>query len=52
MTRPASEWRKLAEQARLLAQTSKAERERSEYLRMAEDFEEEARRVAKPESIH
>jgi hypothetical protein len=52
MARAASDWRKLAEQARLLAQTSKAQRERNEYLRMAEDFEEEARRVEKPESIH
>ena len=52
MTRSASDWRKLAEQARFLAGTSKTEKERSDYLKMAEDFDEEAARAEKPETIH
>ena len=50
--RPASEWRKFAEQAKLLAGTSDDERTRERLLKMAEEFGSEAERVVTPEPIH
>ena len=51
MARSPSDWPKLAEQARFLAATSKSEQERSDYLKMAEDFQEEAKRAERLETI-
>ena len=52
MDRSASEWRKLAEQARYLAETTLDEYGRKEYLRMVADFEAEAERTATEEEAN